>query len=319
MTWVVKQPVADKFYTFDDGEWGLIELFDGTRTRTEILEEYHRLSWWRHRTDSSSSTTRRCSGRSTSSSSRPRRGTSSSFRNSRTSGNGPPRKGPRASTSSSCSSRSSTRTRFLTRTLRYVRWIWRPPVVAVACLTFVFTISVFATHFDTIWAQTIELYSFLKKPFWDFVQFWVILTGIGAHPRVRRTAYATKMYGGEVHDMGIALLYFTPAFYCDTTDSLLFPSKWQKLTVDGGGDLRRGDPLHDRDGALGRELPRHAPPRAGLQDDALHRGLDDLLQHQPPREDRRLLRPLQPAPRSRSCARSRSAGSAPSSSATSCA
>ena len=43
------------------------------------------------------------------------------------------------------------------------------------------------------------------------------------------------MYGGEVHDMGIALLYFTPAFYCDTTDSLLFPSKWQQLWVTVAG------------------------------------------------------------------------------------
>ena len=42
VSWVVKQPEANKLYTFDDGEWGLIELFDGTRTRTEILEEYLR-------------------------------------------------------------------------------------------------------------------------------------------------------------------------------------------------------------------------------------------------------------------------------------
>src|ERR1019366_5368461 len=93
-------------------------------------------------------------------------------------------------------------------------------------LFMLFTIGVFATRFDTIWTQTIELYSFLKKPFWDFVQFWVILTGLGFVHEFGH-GYTTKMYGGEVHDMGIALLYFTPAFYCDTTDSLLFPNKWQ--------------------------------------------------------------------------------------------
>ena len=131
-----------------------------------------------------------------------------------------------------------------------------------------------------------------------------------------RHGYATKMYGGEVHDMGIALLYFTPAFYCDTTDSLLFPSKWQRLWVTVAGIYIEADPLHDRDGALGGELPRHAPPRAGLQDDALHGRLDGLLQHQPAHQDRRVLRALQPHSRSRSCGRSRSAGSARSSSAT---
>jgi len=35
-----------------------------------------------------------------------------------------------------------------------------------------FTILSFATRFDTIWPQTLELYAFFKKPFWDFIQFW---------------------------------------------------------------------------------------------------------------------------------------------------
>ena len=38
-----------------------------------------------------------------------------------------------------------------------------------------------------------------------------------------------------MHDIGIALLYFTPAFYCDTTDSLLFPNKWHRLWVTTAG------------------------------------------------------------------------------------
>ncbi len=232
--WIVKQPVADKFYTFDDGEWGLIELFDGTRTRTEIVEEY----------------TRRIPAAEIGltfvldyeemlrkidlleqSAAEKNLQLLSKFKNLR----------ERAAEEKAegfnvffLLFKVFDPDRILARTLRYVRWLWRPPVVAVACLTFVFTIAVFATRFDTIWAQTIELYSFLKKPFWDFVQFWVILTGIGAIHEFGH-GYATKMYGGEVHDMGIALLYFTPAFYCDTTDSLLFPNKWQKLTVTVAG------------------------------------------------------------------------------------
>ncbi|MDL2716797.1 MAG: HlyD family efflux transporter periplasmic adaptor subunit [Acidobacteriota bacterium] len=234
VTWVVKQPEANKFYTFDDGEWGLIELFDGTRTRTEILEEYRR----------------RIPGAAIAlpfvldyeemlrkidlleqSAVEKNLQLLSKFKNLR----------QRAAEERAegfnvlfMLFKVFDPDRILTRTLRYVRWLWRPPVVAVACLTFVFTIAVFATRFDVIWAQTIELYSFLKKPFWDFVQFWVILTGIGCIHEFGH-GYATKMYGGEVHDMGIALLYFTPAFYCDTTDSLLFPNKWQKLTVTVAG------------------------------------------------------------------------------------
>jgi putative peptide zinc metalloprotease protein len=234
VTWVVKQPETNKFYNFDDDNWTLIELFDGTRTRTEIFEEY----------------CRRFPGGDTAftlvldfeemlrkvelleqSASEKNLQLLSKFKNLR----------QRAAEERAegfnvlfMLFKVFDPDRILQRTLAYVRWIWSPPVVTIACLTFVFTISVFSTRFDTIWAQTIELYAFLKKPFWEFVQFWVILTGIGAIHEFGH-GYAVKMYGGEVHDMGIALLYFMPAFYCDTTDSLLFPTKWQRLTVTVAG------------------------------------------------------------------------------------
>ncbi len=316
--WVVKQPVADKFYTFDDGEWTLIELFDGTRTRSEILEEYlHRFPGaaiglnfvvdyeeMLRKIDLVEQTAVEQNLQLL-----------SKFKNLR----------QRAAEEKAegfnvlfMLFKVFDPDRILTRTLRYVRWLWRPPVVAFFCLTFVFTIAVFATRFDTIWAQTIELYSFLKKPFWDFVQFWVIMTGIGAIHEFGH-GYTVKMYGGEVHDMGIALLYFAPGLLLRHDG--LAPVHEQVAEADrhGGRDLHRGDSLHDRDGALGGELSRHAPSRAGLQDDALHGSLDGLLQHQPSASRSTATTLSAASSRSRSCARSRSAGSAPSSSAMSCA
>jgi putative peptide zinc metalloprotease protein len=234
VTWVVKQPEANKFYNFEEGDWALIELFDGTRTTAEIREEYCRrvpggdvafaliLDY--------EEMLRRIEFLEQSASERNLH-LLSKFKTLR---------------QKAAEERAEgfnvlfmlfkvfDPDRILNRSIRYVRWLWRPPVVAVACLTFIFTIAVFATRFDTIWGQTLELYSFLKKPFWDAVQFWIILTGIGCIHEFGH-GYATKMYGGEVHDMGIALLYFMPAFYCDTTDSLLFTSKWQKLTVTVAG------------------------------------------------------------------------------------
>ncbi len=121
----------------------------------------------------------------------------------------------------------------LNRTARYVRWIWTPPAVAVASVGFAFTIAIFVRHWGGIWSETIDLYSFLKKPFWDFVQFWFIQSFIGFLHEMGH-AYATKIYGGEDHEMGVALIYFMPAFYTDTTDQLLF-DKWQRLWVNIAG------------------------------------------------------------------------------------
>ncbi|HEY0306292.1 MAG TPA: hypothetical protein VGC44_15060, partial [Longimicrobiales bacterium] len=44
-----------------------------------------------------------------------------------------------------------------------------------------------------------------------------------------------KHYGGEVHEMGVMLIYFTPAFYCNVNDAWTFESRAQRLWVTFAG------------------------------------------------------------------------------------
>ncbi|WP_152051710.1 site-2 protease family protein [Tautonia marina] len=44
-----------------------------------------------------------------------------------------------------------------------------------------------------------------------------------------------KHYGSEVHEMGILFLVLTPALYCDVTDSWLLPNKWKRIWIAGAG------------------------------------------------------------------------------------
>jgi putative peptide zinc metalloprotease protein len=48
-------------------------------------------------------------------------------------------------------------------------------------------------------------------------------------------ALTCKRYGGEVHEIGVLLLVFTPCLYCNVTDSWLLPSKWQRMAVGAAG------------------------------------------------------------------------------------
>ena len=140
----------------------------------------------------------------------------------------------KGSTPSSFCSTSSTRTDSSTARCGYVRWIWTPPVVAVWAVAAVWTIGVFVLNWATDLERDDGALRFLRKPLLDIIQFFFILSFIGAIHELAH-AYAVKIYGGEVHDIGVALLYFTPAFYCDTTDAMLFPSKWHRLWVTGAG------------------------------------------------------------------------------------
>jgi putative peptide zinc metalloprotease protein len=48
-------------------------------------------------------------------------------------------------------------------------------------------------------------------------------------------AFAVKVFGGEVHEMGIMLLVLSPVPYVNVTASSAFPSKWQRTIVGAGG------------------------------------------------------------------------------------
>jgi putative peptide zinc metalloprotease protein len=234
VTWVVKNPEKDAYYTFSDPEWGIIELFDGQRTTAEIAEEYNRL-FPNANVDIQFALEYEEMLRNTDLLQRSVAEKSllllSRFRTER----------QRAAEEKAegfnpffMKFHVFDPDRFLNRTVKYVRWIWTPPLVVIWALAVAWTIGVFVLHWAPIWAGTYELYAFLHKPLIDVLQFFCILCIIGGIHELGH-AYATKVYGGDVHDIGLALLYFTPAFYCDTTDAILFQNKWHRLWTTTAG------------------------------------------------------------------------------------
>jgi putative peptide zinc metalloprotease protein len=234
VSWAVKNPETFKVYQFGEDEWGLIELFDGTRTRAEICEEYNR----RHPGGNLPLKTvldyeeglRKMELLETTGAER-NLALIERFKNARKRAAEEKEEGFNIFL---IPFHVMDPDRFLNRTVKYVRWLWRPVTVGAAMVVFLLTASVFVARFDTIWRQTIELYSFLHKPFWDFLQFYVIMTLIGAVHEFGH-AYAIKINGGDVHDIGFALFYFTPAYYTDSTDAFLFQNKFHRLWVALGG------------------------------------------------------------------------------------
>ena len=44
-----------------------------------------------------------------------------------------------------------------------------------------------------------------------------------------------KRFGGECHEMGFMLLVFTPALYCNVSDSWMLPNKWHRVAIGAAG------------------------------------------------------------------------------------
>jgi putative peptide zinc metalloprotease protein len=232
--WVVKNPETTKYYNFEDDEWGLIALFDGTRTLAEVQEEYQdrfprdkvemslvvEYFEMMREMDLLAQTVAEKN--------------LTLLAKARTARQRAAEEKAEGFNPFFLLFHVLDPNRFLDRTVKYVRWIWTPPVVAAGLVFAAWAFGVMLIHWDVIWGGTMELYALTTKPLIDVLQFFFILTFIGAIHEFAH-AYAVKIYGGDVHDIGIALLYFTPAFYCDTTDSVLFESKWHRLWVTTAG------------------------------------------------------------------------------------
>lgn len=231
--WIVKNPATSKYYQFKDHMWQLIRLFDGTRTRTEILEAINRRSsrpttlvivleyeeFLRERemiqltpAELSLTLLDKFKGLREKKVEEKEEGFNIFF----------------------IMFHVLDPDRFMNKTVKYVRWLWSPPVAIATVIASLWTAFIFAQHWGQIFSETMDLYHFLGKPLVDVIQFFFILSIIGGIHEFAH-AYAVKIYGGECHDIGFALFYFTPAFYCDTSDSFLFENRFNRLWVTVAG------------------------------------------------------------------------------------
>jgi len=111
--------------------------------------------------------------------------------------------------------------RTLARLDPYLSWIYTRGFAIFSVVAFVVALSILAGDWARVQHDTLALYSFSNMSAADIWSFWIILFSIGG---IHEFAHGLtcKHFGGDVPQMGFLLIYFTPAFYTDTTDILLF-------------------------------------------------------------------------------------------------
>jgi putative peptide zinc metalloprotease protein len=233
IVWIVKNPETMKYFQFKDPQWAIIKLFDGTRTPVDILDEINRHTGGKTRLEFVLEYEEflRDKGLIQQTAAERSLGLLDKFKTLR---------GKKADEKTEGFNiffimfHLVDPDRFLTRTVKYVRWIWSPPVVLATLAASVWTVAVFARNWEAIWTGSMHLYHFFGKPLVDILQFFFIISIIGAVHEYSH-GYVCKMYGGEVRDIGFALFYLMPAFYCDTSDAYLFANRLHRLWVTVAG------------------------------------------------------------------------------------
>lgn len=118
----------------------------------------------------------------------------------------------------------------LTKIDPYLGWMFTPGFVVFSTGLFIICLYLLAGDWTRISADTRALYTFQNKTAYDIWAFWFIMLGLGGVHEFGH-GLTCKHFGGDVHQMGFLLIYFTPAFYTDTTDILLFDRAGRRLWV----------------------------------------------------------------------------------------
>jgi len=122
--------------------------------------------------------------------------------------------------------------RLLTWMYPYFRWIFTSYFVTASVGLMLAAITLVISQWALFYSKLPEFQSFFN--WWTIFSFWISLAVVKIIHEFGHGLTA-KHFGGEVHEMGILFLVLTPALYCDVTDSWLLPNKWHRIWISAAG------------------------------------------------------------------------------------
>ncbi|MGH9858091.1 MAG: hypothetical protein ACRD4B_09640, partial [Acidobacteriota bacterium] len=230
---MVKDPVAPAYYQFSPNEWGVISLFDGQHTEEQILHEYNSqhpaeaidvedLDGFKQNLKDLELLVLP-----------PFEQNLMLMERIRTQRKLRAEKSRWGNSLAEFSIYSFDPNKGLDRMMPYIRFFWTKPffIASLFCIFLMLVIDV--VRWDALWQGTIELYSFHEKTLWQVVVFIFFFFTTGALHELGH-ALSVKRYGGEIHEMGFCLFYFSPSFYVDISDAYLLSKRHSMIVTFSG-------------------------------------------------------------------------------------
>ena len=113
-----------------------------------------------------------------------------------------------------------------------VRWLWSKTAAVFLAGLVVVAVGLVLQNWGQAGTQIQRDFLTLHNLVW----LWTILIGVKVVHEFGH-ALMCRHYGGEVHDLGAMFIILTPFLFCDATDSWMFSNKWHKIAVNLAGIL----------------------------------------------------------------------------------
>jgi putative peptide zinc metalloprotease protein len=123
--------------------------------------------------------------------------------------------------------------KFLATVNRYCGWVFTRGFIFASLALFLVTVYLLGANWDRVVEDTEALYSLAGRFSYNVATLWVLFLALEAIHEFGH-GLVCKHFGGEVPEVGFSLVYFTPSFYMDTTDMLLFNRRQRYLVIFAG-------------------------------------------------------------------------------------
>ncbi len=113
-----------------------------------------------------------------------------------------------------------------------LRWLFSPLTAFCGCTIVLLSVLAMLSQADS-WQSRVPAASLT----FDLTHLPLLLLAVAFAKVLHELAHGLtcKHFGGEVHEMGMALFLLTPCLYCDTSDSWMLPRRQQRILIAAAG------------------------------------------------------------------------------------
>ena len=122
--------------------------------------------------------------------------------------------------------------RFFNAIYPYTGWFFRWYTVVCVMLLGLAALTLVGVQFDEFSRRLPNFHSFFGPQNWFYL---AITMGVVKVLHEFGHGLSCKHFGGECHELGGMLLVFTPALYCNVSDSWMLPNKWHRAAIGAAG------------------------------------------------------------------------------------
>lgn len=122
--------------------------------------------------------------------------------------------------------------RILNFLLPFVRWMFTPVAVTLCLMFCLSALLLITVQFDVFQSKLPAFHQFF-----NLHNAFLLALALAVTKIIHEFGHglSCKYFGGECHEMGIMLLALTPCLYCNVSDSWLLQNKWHRAAIGAAG------------------------------------------------------------------------------------